>query len=226
MGVDAGSDSKIDVVTGELVIMPLGDSITGESHTYREKLYGKLTSAGCKVRFVGSQNDEWATIPEKNHEGHGGYTIAKIGAEIDGWLAATPPKVVLMMIGTNDVAWWYAGTAAEIGEAHAKLLDRVIAGTPAGTWVIVGSIPPESSAVVEPNKYDRAVFTGQVNGEIEKRVKERIAAGKKVRWADVNGALTVADLRDGIHPTEGGYGKIADVWFGAMRPIAGCLGTL
>ena len=224
--LDAPKDAPVkpgDGAVSELVIMPLGDSITGEPHTYREPLYGKLTSAGCKVHFVGSQTDVYATIPEKNHEGHPGFTIGNIATSIDGWLKAAPPKIVLMMIGTNDIAWWYAGTAAEAADNHAKLLDQVLSDAPSA-WVIVASIPPESSSIIEPNKVDRATLATQLNVEIKKRVQTRIDAGKKVRFADVNAALSVSDLRDGIHPTDAGYVKIADVWFKALQPIAGCLG--
>jgi len=222
---DTATDTKVgDVVTGDLVIMPFGDSITGEPHTYREPLYGSLTSAGCTVHFVGSQTDVYATIPEKNHEGHPGFTIGDMAKSTDGWIAAAPAKIVLMMIGTNDIAWWYAGTAAEVGDAHAKLMDQILADAP-GAWLVVASIPPESSTIVEPNKFDRADFTNLVNAEIEKHVDERIAAGKKVRFANVNAALTVADLRDGIHPTTAGYAKVSDVWLGALKPIAACLGA-
>ena len=208
----------------ELVIMPFGDSITGEPHTYREPLYGQLTAAGCTVRFVGSQTDTYATIPQKNHEGHPGFTIGDVAKSTDAWIAANPARYVLMLIGTNDIAWWYAGTAAEVADAHAALLDRILADSP-DTWVVVGSLPPQSSVIVEPNKYDRAVFATTVNAEIKKRLDVRIAAGKNVRFADVNAALTVADLRDGIHPTTAGYAKLADVWFRALKPIAGCLAT-
>jgi hypothetical protein len=221
---DAPDTTVGDVVIGDLVIMPFGDSITGEPHTYREPLYGSLTTAGCTVHFVGSQTDVYATIPEKNHEGHPGFTIGDMAKSTDGWIAAAPAKIVLMMIGTNDIAWWYAGTAAEVGDAHAKLMDEILADEP-GVWLIVASIPPESSTIVEPNKYDRADFTNLVNAEIEKHVDERIAAGKKVRFADVNAALTVADLRDGIHPTTAGYAKVADAWLHALQPIAACLGA-
>jgi hypothetical protein len=226
---DGAADTRPDAVAEvgpavELVIMPFGDSITGEPHTYREALYTKLVAAGCAVKLVGSQNDVYASIPQKDHEGHPGFTIGDMAKSTDGWLAAKSPKYVLMMIGTNDIAWWYAGTAVQVADAHAKLLDQILAGAPANTWVIAASIPPQSSAIVEPNKYDRATFTTTVNAEIKKRVDSRIAAGKKVRFADVNAALGLGDLRDGIHPTVAGYTKIADVWFRALQPIAGCLG--
>lgn len=219
--IDAGP--RIDSgPSAALVIMPLGDSITGEPHTYREALYTSLTAAGCTVSFVGSQVDQYATIPEKNHEGHPGFTIGNIAAGVDGWLAAAPPAYVLLMIGTNDVAWWCADSAATVADNHAALLDQILADVP-NAWVVVASIPPESSQIIQPNNVDRAQLASDLNVQIKTRVQARIGAGKKVIWADVNAALTVADLRDGIHPTVDGYAKIAGVWQQALTPIAPCL---
>ena len=143
-GLPADAGANLGDAGPGLVIMPLGDSITGEPHTYRETLYGLLTTAGCAVHFVGSQYDQYATIPEKNHEGHPGWTIGNIAGSVDGWLLSTPPRYVLLMIGTNDVAWWCAQTGAQVADAHAALVDQILADAP-GAWGIVASISPWTS---------------------------------------------------------------------------------
>jgi hypothetical protein len=42
---------------------------------------------------------------------------------------------------------------------------------------------------------------------------------------DMHSALTTADLIDGVHPTAGGYDKMAAVWFNALRAVPGSIGT-
>ncbi|MGW5448506.1 hypothetical protein [Streptomyces asiaticus] len=38
-------------------------------------------------------------------------------------------------------------------------------------------------------------------------------------------ALTPADLADGVHPNAGGYDKMADVWWRALRSVPGSIGN-
>jgi cellulase/cellobiase CelA1 len=41
----------------------------------------------------------------------------------------------------------------------------------------------------------------------------------------MHSALTTADLTDGIHPTAGGYDKMAATWFSALQSVAGSIGN-
>jgi len=206
-----------------LVIMPLGDSITGEAHAYREPLYELLTGAGCPTRFVGSQYDPRASIPERNHEGHSGWTVQDIARGVGAWLADARPDYVLLLIGTNDLAWSCAETGAQVAERHAALMDAILDGLPTA-WLVVGSIPPESPSIVDSAGADRAQLTVDFNAAMKRHIESRMAQGKRVRYADVSGALTLSDLRDGIHPTERGYLQVAQAWSRALEPIAKCLG--
>lgn len=204
---------------GTLRIMPLGDSITlGVNGGYRNGLWNKLATAGKTINFVGSQFDQYALAPDKDHEGHPGFTIGNIAASTDGWAQSAAPDFVLLMIGTNDLAWWCAQTASQVADQHALLIDQLLADVPSA-WVVVASIPPMSSSIIQPNNVDRAQLGKDYNTQIKIRVDARIAAGKKVRFADVYSVLTVADLYDGIHPTQAAADKVAQVWFDALAPI-------
>lgn len=90
-------------------------------------------------------------------------------------------------------------------------------------WVFVASIPPQSSAIIQPNNIDRAVLTQQLNAVIRSNVNARAAASQRVRWVDVNLVLTTttADLYDGIHPTEAAHAKIAQQFLDAVRTVLG-----
>ena len=218
-GAPDATATDASIPTGTLVIMPLGDSITlGVNGGYRNRLWDLLTGQGRIVDYVGSQYDQYAKAPDKDHEGHPGWTIGDIAGAIDAWLATYAPGYVLLMIGTNDVAWWCAKTAAEVADDHAALVDKILGDLPE-VWLVVASIPPESSSIIDPNGVDRAQLAADLNVEIRARVETRVGAGARVRFADVAAVLTVGDLYDGIHPTEDAHANIGQVWFDALQPI-------
>ncbi|MCC6596924.1 MAG: cellulase family glycosylhydrolase [Rhodanobacteraceae bacterium] len=206
--------------TGVWRIMPLGDSITvGVNGGYRNGLWNRLKAAGYAVDFVGSESDIYTKAPDPNHEGHPGFTIGGIAERIDEWARAANPTHVLLMIGTNDVAWWSAKTASEIAEETMALVDRLRAVLPKA-WIVVGSIPPLTVAIIEPHKVNRAVLARDYNASLKARVQERGLRGQRVRFADTGSVLSVTDLYDGVHPTEGAADKMAGVWFTALKPLS------
>ena len=54
------------------------------------------------------------------------------------------------------------------------------------------------------------------NLEIPRLVGERARAGLAVRYVDIAGLLTIADLADELHPNDQGYAKMAAGWFTAL----------
>jgi lysophospholipase L1-like esterase len=202
-------------------IMPLGDSITlGVNGGYRNDLYTGLQQNNCGVSYVGTQFDQWTRVADKDHEGHSGYAIGGIADSVNAWMAGTQPNVITLMIGTNDTAWWTAENADQIGARHNALIEQLRTARP-DAWIFVASIAPQSSAIIQPNNIDRAVLTQQFNAVIRRNVDVRIAAGQHVRFVDVNSVLTVADLYDGIHPTEAAHAKVAQKFLEAIRAALG-----
>lgn len=57
------------------------------------------------------------------------------------------------------------------------------------------------------------------NAAIPGLVQTRAGQGRSVTYVEMHGALTTADLADGIHPSASGYSKIAAVWHAALIPI-------
>jgi len=202
-------------------IMPLGDSITlGVNGGYRNNLYTGLQQNNCGVGYVGTLSDQWTPVADKDHEGHSGLTIGGIAGSVNGWLASTQPDIILLMIGTNDTAWWTAENADQIGARHDALISQLQMARP-NAWIFVASIPPQASAIIQPNNIDRAVLTQQFNVVIRTNVDARAAAGQRVRFVDVNSVLTTADLYDGIHPTEAAHAKVAQKFLDAVRAVLG-----
>ena len=199
-----------------LKIMPLGASITwGTASTdgngYREELRKHLvTDAGLAVDYVGSQQS--GTAADNDNEGHPGYRIDQVAAGADGWLAAYHPDVVLLNAGTNDTIQNY-----DLPNAPARLralIDQIIADEPAVT-VVFSTLVPSKDAT---NNARVQAF----NAQLPAIAQAEAAAGKKVRLADLNSTLTTADIGDdGIHPTDAGYVKLANLWYAALQPVLG-----
>src|SRR5688572_17581059 len=77
---------------GGVRVMPLGDSITEGTQVpggYRVGLWQRLSGAGYRVDFVGTQFNGPAALGDHDHQGHPGWRIDQIDANITGWLAST-----------------------------------------------------------------------------------------------------------------------------------------
>lgn len=200
-------------------ILAVGDSLTegaksSDRSGYRKDLYAGLTAAGYAVTMVGSQSG--GEFPQPHHEGHGGWTVADIAGQVDGWIKDTRPDVILLMIGTNDVI----GASHETDPAKAKadveaadarlkaLLDRITAGAPKAD-LIVASIPPMYTDL-----------TGPYNAAIPGLVDAAHKAGHRVTFCDIaKSGVTVADEADYVHPNDAGYSKIASGWLPVVKKV-------
>ncbi|WP_196218102.1 cellulose binding domain-containing protein [Streptomyces blattellae] len=197
-------------------VMPLGDSITDGLTVpggYRIDLWQKVTSAGYQVDFVGSQSNGPSSLGDRDHEGHSGWTIAQIDANIAGWLRTYTPQTILLHIGTNDM---YGSNPAGAPSRLSALIDRITAQSP-DTEVFVSTIIPLSFSDATVRTY---------NAAIPGIVQSKVSAGKRVHLVDMYSALTTADLADGVHPNAGGYSKMATVWYNALRSVPGSIGDV
>ncbi len=218
-----------------VTIWPVGDSLTSGftvAGAYRPRLYSALTTGGVSVDFVGSAtNDATAlltTAGEVNHDGHSGWFIADAAASsidngkgiydsVQGWYAGiSPPGVILLMIGTNDLN--RNNLVSTAANRFGLLLTRLESLNPAAR-IIVGSVPKAS----ETNSYKDASVTAlntsinTYNSSIKGIVTTHAAGGKKVEFLDVNAAMSLADLgSDGLHFSQAGYDKLGNLWATAV----------
>ncbi|MCM4078027.1 ricin-type beta-trefoil lectin domain protein [Paractinoplanes hotanensis] len=212
-GVAAAAESN-----GGVRVMPLGDSITEGTQVpggYRIGLWQRLSGAGYRVDFVGTQFNGPAALGDHDHQGHPGWRIDQIDANITRWLASANPRTVLLHIGTNDILQNY--NVASAPSRLSALIDHITAAAPAAD-VFVATLIPLASAGQE-------AAARTFNSTLPGIVQSKVSSGKRVHLVDMHAALTTADLIDGIHPTAGGYDKMAAVWYAALRSVPGTIGT-
>jgi hypothetical protein len=211
--------------TGPCKILPFGDSITfgllypdystPKQGGYRAQIFTKAVAANQNITFTGSQSSGPAMVagkpfPQKN-EGHSGWTIEPGGGSPGGISSLVPtpafttiPDIVLLMIGTNDAG--KSLTAQQMADNLAKLIDSVISTAP-NALLVVSKIPPLSGQQAKIDSY---------NEKIPGLVQTRAAAGKHI--LSVDNKLTAADMTgDNVHPNEGGYVKMGDNWYEAIK---------
>jgi lysophospholipase L1-like esterase len=199
--------------------MPLGDSITwglgsepsfsvalDRGNGYRVALQKRLTAAGVKVDFVGSQKSGTpAGAADLDNEGHPGWTIAQIAGRVDGWLNTYKPDAVLLHIGTNDIA--KNADVADAPKRLSALIDQISKARPTAEIFVQKIV----QAHVEPLKslvqaYDEAI--------------PAIVAGKgaKVHLVDQS-AIGGLLMYDSLHPNDFGYAEMAFNLYQAMRSV-------
>lgn len=206
-----------------LKIMPLGDSNTrgkgDDLAGYRDNLWMLLNDSGFNVDFVGSATtnppNSWdQPYPfDRDHQGHGGYAISgsphdwagDLTANIDNWLNAATPDVILLMAGTNDFLYQDTNAQEEIDELGI-LIDKIFAWS-SDVHLLVSSIAP-----LAPNEglaQEADIYNDMMPGLLgSDRYQE-----KNLSFVDTRDLFTLDDLYDGIHFTPQGYSTLANAWF-------------
>ncbi|SNY34460.1 SGNH/GDSL hydrolase family protein [Paractinoplanes atraurantiacus] len=203
-----------------LKVMPLGDSITWGSGSadsrvgnrtgaltasgYRIDLRERLEAAGMDVDFVGSRQAGPAGT-DRDNEGHPGWRIDQIAANVDGWLDTYQPDVILLHIGTNDMAQNRSVDASAAGLS--ALIDQIRAARPAADLFVQQLVQGH----IEPYKSRIAAYNKTIPG---------IVAGKdaKVHLVDQS-SIGGLSLFDNLHPNDDGYAKMAFNLYQAMAEV-------
>jgi lysophospholipase L1-like esterase len=195
-------------------VMPLGDSITDGFNVpggYRIDLWQKFQTGRYTVDFVGSQSNGPASLPDRDHQGHSGWRIDQIDANIVNWLRASNPQTILLHIGTNDIT--QNRDLPNAPNRLAALIDKITTNAP-NAYVFVATIIPAGFSDAQIRSF---------NAAIPQIVQTRANAGRKVYLVNQYAALTTADLADGVHPNATGYSKMATAWYNALIAVPGSL---
>ena len=132
----------------------------------------------------------------------GPFRRSKMGIDSQGWLATYQPDIILLHIGTNDIR---AGNSGAAPDELSALLDDILMRLPRTRVIVAEIIPFRQGLGPLLRSYDAAV------------VRLAAARGSRVSVVDMTNILDRGDYADGIHPSAGGYDKMARAWEPAIR---------
>ena len=175
------------------------------------------------VLFLGdSITDFWTRAPDVYQAHYGPMHPANFGISGDrtehvlwridhGELDGIHPKVVVLMIGTNNIG----DSAAHITAGVEKVVDEIHAKLPDSKLLLL-AIFPRGADPATPQVVKMRAKIDKVNAALAK-----LDDGKRTRYLDIgpkflepDGAISVDVMKDGLHPTPKGYA----IWADAMQP--------
>ena len=197
-------------VARPLRIMPLGSSSTvggGSPQTagFRGPLETLLTRDGIAFDMVGSQHSGPPSVPDLDHEGHGGWTMTRMQPLVAGWVTAAHPDVILLQVGTNDLL---SGTSAAATATRLDTMLTTIHSVSTASVVVAGVWAPLPTRAAARAEYPRLATDV---------VRRHHGRGEAVTFMDAATVLRAGDLFDGLHPDAAGYRKIAVLWERQIR---------
>ncbi len=191
----------------------------------------KRTKSGpIGVLFMGDSITEgWGKAPEIWKQYYDQYQPANFGIGgdqtqhviwriEDGELDGIDPKVVVLMIGTNNTG---GNTAAQILAADTKIVNMIRAKLPQTKVLLLAIFPrgprKDKQGVIVDDGVTRMKIIDEVNAGLAK-----LDDGKNVRFLNINSAWLDADgkipdsvMPDQLHPTGPSY----KLWAEAMNPL-------
>jgi lysophospholipase L1-like esterase len=191
----ARHDRFVDIAKqGGVGLLFLGDSITDGWRTRGSNVWNKAYAPRHAANF-----------------GIGGDRTEHVLWRIDhGELDGIKPKVVVLMIGTNNSN---SNSPTEIADAIKLIIGKIHAKTPGSKVLLLGVFPRnrknDSSAQIEAPKLINPVIA-------------RFDDGKTVRYLNINekfvdpdGQVPADIMPDFLHPNDHGY----QLWADAMEPL-------
>ncbi len=200
-------------------IMPLGNSITQGNHGfpsgYRDDLAHLLLEDGIDFEMVGSINDRSGFYPW--HEGHSGRTADEIDAEINSWLNASSPNIVLLHIGTNDISRGESNESTII--EIERILDKIYNHNSRTIILLCSLIPRFDSWENRPQRTD------ELNLLIKQLFNQKRNEGFSIYYVGQNESFksnenwTQDYMSDYVHPNDDGYHIMAVTFFNILKNI-------
>jgi acyl-CoA thioesterase I len=148
------------------------------------------------------------------NRGRAGERVASGVTRLPGVLNNDKPQVLLLLHGANDLLGAASNGSfdAAIGRIITGLEDMIEIARKRGVRVMLANFPPQN-----PNG-SRGGGAEAVNNEIA-----ALASDEGIALVDLfgglNGTPTGSIGVDGLHPTDAGYTKIANIWYEAIGRV-------
>lgn len=140
----------------------------------------------------------------------------------NGELEGIHPKVVVLMLGTNNTG---GHTAEEIAAADKKIVEMIRAKIPETKVLVLAVFPRGARKEKDGTIAEKTIVDAAKRMEIINGVNAALAKlddGKNVRFLDINavfvgqdGKIPFAIMPDQLHPNAAGY----QLWADAMNPL-------
>jgi lysophospholipase L1-like esterase len=186
--------------------------------SYRAFLRDKLLSNKIQMTYVGS-----VTVSENlAHEGHAGWTVDDLDfcVQNSDWLDTAQPDMILLHIGTNDLAW--SMTPGSTDSDLVMLIEHIYARLPNTTYLLIAQILPINSQTNSnlPIPTLANDLIAKYNAQIPNIVDHYQEKGYNVFSVDMAGVIqSDADLYDGVHPTPAAFQRMADAWYARIVEV-------
>jgi lysophospholipase L1-like esterase len=185
-----------DSLTEGVVSAPFSQTLVTTPHAYPARLADALRS-----RY--RDQPEIAVL----NEGRAGEFATDGKGRLPDAIKAHAPEVLLLLEGANDIN--FLGRRG-ITRTVVALEDMIKDAHRRGLVVFVGTLPPQRAG---GRNADGAPFVDELNREIRKTTAEEGAT-----LVDVNAQLDLSFVgEDGLHLTEAGYSRLAEIFATAIR---------
>lgn len=199
-----------DSITAGEVTVPVGSAVIGANRITRQVVVTSAAYPTVLARtLVGRYPAQAGTINVSNY-GLGGEKAINARTRFIAALNAVNPEAVLLMEGYNDIPGGLDGAASgAASEMRIMAAEARLRGMRVFLATLAPPRPSGSKAIAQ-------VFIDDYNN----RMRD-LAAREGAVLVDVYGGLLPDVNRyigvDGLHPTEAGYAKIADIFFQAIQ---------
>ncbi|HID53468.1 MAG TPA: hypothetical protein EYP41_15735, partial [Anaerolineae bacterium] len=206
------------------------ETIASYNHGYRNYLYDNLITSGYDFDFIGrlSHGGDSGFIFDLDHNGFAGDRADELKPRLHQttlWgnsqlppllTSAYHPNVILLHVGTNDVAQGQGDDTADID----SILSDIDLFDPNITVILATIVEQSGGLYSDPFVPPTPSVVAPFNSNLDAMINTRLANGDKIIRVDQFGALNYTvmpyDMYDGLHPNETGYQKMAEVWFGTL----------
>ena len=185
-----------DSLTEGTISAPVTLQLVNIPHSYPAKLQEAL-----RARY---KNQPEIVVA---NEGRAGESALDGRARLIDAIKANNAEVLILMDGANDLLFFHRrGVSRVVGGIE----DMIKEARSRGVTVIVASLPPQRAGGL---RAEGEPYLAETNAQLRATAAEEGAG-----FVDVNAQLDLSFVgQDGLHLTEAGYARLAEIFAGAIR---------